>query len=145
MAEVRRFRAPKTIAAAQHMLALFGAQFPGKCIQNITREDLLDHMAALQERGLGQRTIYNHIARIGTLLRSHKVVGLLDAKDKPKYDEREVAAYDSDQIHALFAAANAEERMTFQFFLGTGFRCRTVEAGNGLQAKGQGRAVGSRP
>jgi alpha-D-ribose 1-methylphosphonate 5-phosphate C-P lyase len=68
MAEVRRFRAPKTIAAAQHMLALFGAQFPGKCIQNITREDLLDHMAALQERGLGQRTIYNHIARIGTLL-----------------------------------------------------------------------------
>lgn len=147
MAEVRRFRAPKTIAAAQHMLALFGAQFPGKCIQNITREDLLDHMAALQERGLGQRTIYNHIARIGTLLRSHKVVGLLDAKDKPKYDEREVAAYDSDQIHALFAAANAEERMTFQFFLGTGFREQEVMfcSWKNVDFKGKVVAVRSKP
>jgi len=147
LAEVRRFRAPKTIAAAQHMLSLFGAQFSGKAIQNITREDLLDHMAALQDRGLSPRTVFNHIARIGTLLRAHKVVGLLDAKDKPKYDEREVAAYDSDQLDALFAAANAEERMTFQFFLGTGFREQEVMfcSWKNVDFKGKVVAVRSKP
>jgi integrase len=144
MAEVRRFRAPKTIAAAQHMLALFGTQFLGKPIQNITREDLLDHMAALQERGLSQRTVFNHIARIGTLLRAHKVVGLLDAKDKPKYDEREVAAYDSDQLDALFAAANAEERILFQFFLGTGFREQEVMYCSWKNADFKGKVVAVR-
>jgi len=71
-------------------------------------------MAALQDQGLSPRTIFNHVALIGTLLRAHKFVGLLDAKDKPN-DEREVEAYDSDQLEALFAAANAEERMIVQF------------------------------
>jgi integrase len=147
MVGVRRFRAPKTITAAQHMLNLFGAQFPEKAVQNITREDLLDHMAALQDRGLGPRTVFNHIARIGTLLRSHKVVGLLDANDKPKYDEREVAAYNSDQVDALFAAANTEERMTFQFFLGTGFREQEVMfcSWQNVDSKGKVVAVRSKP
>jgi integrase/recombinase XerD len=126
LAEVRRFRAPKTIAACQHILTLFGSRFSGRSVQDITREDLLDHMSALQDRGLSQRTIYNHIMRIGTLLKLHKVVGLLSASDKPQYDEKDVEAYDSDQLTALFAAASPEERMLFQFFLGTGLREQEV-------------------
>ena len=124
--EVRRFRSDKTIAACEHMLNLFGSKFPGRAVKDITRKDLLDHMSFLQEKGLGDRTIYNHIMRIGTLLKSHGVVGLLSAADKPQYDEKDVEAYDADQLAALFAAASPEERILFEFFLGTGLREQEV-------------------
>jgi len=126
MSEVRRFRSPKTIAACEHILTLFGSRFPDKLIQSITREDLLDHMVALQKRGLAQRTIHNHVARIGTLLRANKITGLLTHADKPKYDEKAPSAYDADQLKALFDVADSEERLLFEFFLGTGFREQEV-------------------
>lgn len=120
------FRAPKTVREAKRILELFGKRFPGKAIQSITREDLLDHMASLQGEGLGLRTISNHITRIGALLRKHKIVDLLSREDKPQYDEPEVEAYSPDELTALFAAATPEERMLFEFFLGTGFREQEV-------------------
>jgi integrase/recombinase XerD len=120
------FRAPKTVHEAKRILELFAKPFPEKAIQTITREDLLDHMASLQQGGLGLRTISNHITRIGALLRRHKIVDLLSREDKPQYDEPEVEAYDSDELAALFSAATPEERMLFEFFLGTGFREQEV-------------------
>jgi integrase len=126
MSEVRRFRSPKTIAACEHILTLFGSRYRKKSIQAITREDLLSHMSELQNCGLGQRTIHNHVARIVTLLRANKITGLLAHSDKPKYDEKAPSAYDADQLKALFAVANCEERLLFEFFLGTGFREQEV-------------------
>jgi hypothetical protein len=109
------FRAKKTVREAKRILELFGKHFSGTAM-------LLDHMGLVQKDGLSLRTISNHITRIGALLRRHRIVDLLSNDDKPKYDEQEVEAYDSDQLTALFAAASPEERMLFQFFLGTGFR-----------------------
>lgn len=126
LAEVRRFRAPKTISACERILTLFGSRLPGRRLEDITRKDLLDHMSFLKEEGLADRTIYNHIKRIGTLLKSHGVVGLLRTADKPRYDEKDVEAYDSTQLEALFAAATPEERELFQFFVLTGFREQEV-------------------
>ena len=126
MSEVRRFRSPKTIAACEHILTLFGSRFPDKLVRSITREDLLDHMVALQKLGLGQRTIHNHVARIGTLLRANKITGLLAHSDKPKYDEKAPSAYGGDQLKPLFDVADSEERLLFEFFLGTGFREQEV-------------------
>src|SRR6185437_11247961 len=76
--------------------------------------------------GAGDRTIYNHISRIGTLLKDHGISGLLKESDKPRYDEQAVEAYNTDEIAALFAAATLEERILFEFFLGTGFREQEV-------------------
>ena len=36
------------------------------------------------------------------------------------------SAYDADQLKALFAVANSEDRLLFEFFLGTGFREQEV-------------------
>jgi len=126
LAEVRRFKSPKTIAACERMLPLFGSRLPDKQIKHITRKDLLDHMSFLKEEGLGDRTIYNHIMRIGTLLKANGIVGLLRAADKPRYDEKEVEAYASDQLKALFSAADPEELEVFQFFVLTGLREQEV-------------------
>jgi integrase/recombinase XerD len=124
--EIRRSRSPKTIAACEHMLNFFESRLPGKLVKGITREDLLDHKAALKEKGLGDRTIYNHIMRIGILLKTHGVVRLLSTADIPQYEEKEVKAYNPDELASMFAAANREERMLFEFFLATGFREQEV-------------------
>jgi integrase len=126
LAEVRRFRSPKTIAACEHILSRFGSRFPSRLIRDVTRENLLDHMTALQGHGLGQRTVYNHITRIVTLLRAHNVTGLLGPSDMPTFDEKAPTAYDPDQLKALFTAANDDERTLFEFFLATGFREQEV-------------------
>ena len=100
--------------------------FPGRSLDSISREHLLDHRAALQQDGLSPRTIYNHIMRINSFLRSQGITGLLKPGDKPTYDEPEVEAYDSDQLESLLRAADDEERLLFEFFLGTGFRDQEV-------------------
>jgi integrase/recombinase XerD len=124
--EVRRFRSSKTISACENMLGRFSAGLPGKVIREISRKDLLDHMVALKEEGLGDRTIFNHVCRINTLLKANGVSNLLNAADKPRYDEKDVTAYNSDELASLFAAATPEERILFEFFLGTGFRQQEV-------------------
>lgn len=124
--EVRQFRAPKTIAGCENMLRRFLARFPNRRVDEVTRKDLLAHMAALKGEGLGDRSVANHIARINTLLRANGVTGLLRPTDKPRYDEKEVRAYNADELRVLLAAANPEERILFQFFLGTGFREQEV-------------------
>lgn len=124
--EVRRFRSPKTISACEHMLGSFSSRLPGKLIKDVTRRDLLEHMSALKEGGAGDRTISNHISRINTLLKANGVINLLGATDKPKYDEKDVTAYNSEELAALFAASEPDERLLFEFFLGTGFREQEV-------------------
>jgi hypothetical protein len=101
--EVRCFRSPKTITAAVDMLQLFGAGFSGRFILSICRADLLEHMTALKARRMCDRTIYNHIMRIGTLLKANGVKALLSANDKPQYEEKGVEAYDEDQLATLFS------------------------------------------
>jgi hypothetical protein len=82
-------------------------------------------MAALQEEGLSPRTIFNHVMRIKTFLRSRGIVDLLKPEDIPDYDEPDVEAYDVKQLGALFAAADPGERLLFEFFLPT-FRDQEV-------------------
>ena len=112
--EVRRFRSPKTISSCERVLALFGATYSDNPIAKLTRKDLLDHMHALKQRGLADRTIYNHLARIGTLLRANGVNGLLSAADKPRYEEKEVEAYTTTEVSALFCAADFSDGATSQ-------------------------------
>lgn len=126
LAEIRRFRSAKTIAACENMLGRFNSGLPGKPLKKITREDLLNHTFALKQSGLGDRTIHNHICRIGSFLKAFDITGLLRTNDKPKYDEKAVSAYDSEELSRLFAVAEPEERLLFEFFLGTGFREQEV-------------------
>jgi integrase len=43
-------------------------------------------------------------------------------RDLPRYTKKTVDAYTEDELRALFAAANDNERLIFQFFLGSGAR-----------------------
>ena len=126
LAEVRQFRAPKTIAACENMVTRFATKFSDKSVEDISRKDLLAYMAFLKQEGLSDRSVFNHVNRITTFLRSNGVSGLLRRADRPRYDEKDVRAYNAEELAALFAAATDEERILFQFFVGTGFREQEV-------------------
>ncbi len=108
------------------MLGRFGEHFSGKTIEAITRTDLLDYMAALKRERLGDRTIFNHISRINTLLKANGAGNLLRASDWPKYDEKAVTAYHKQEIASLFSGADEAQQLLFAFFLATGFREQEV-------------------
>lgn len=70
--------------------------------------------------------MFNHISRINTLLKANGFENLLRPADWPRYDEKAVRAYHSEQLSSLFAVCSAEERQLFEFFLITGFREQEV-------------------
>jgi len=126
LTDVRRFRMKKTVAAYQRILGILRDRYQDRSLGSISREDLLNHRAGLEAHGLSPRTVFNHLDRIKTFLRAQGIVGLLKSGDMPAYDEPEVEAYDADQLEKLFAAAEPEERLLFDFFLKTGFREQEV-------------------
>jgi len=91
----------------------------------ITRQDLIAYMAALRERGLADRTVFNRISTMLSFLRSFGIEGLLARRDLPRYTQKSVDAYGEGEIAQLFRAGNAKSRAIFGFFLGTG--CREQE------------------
>lgn len=147
LADIRRFRAAKTIAACERILGLFKETFGVRSVASLRREDILDHMDALRQKGLAPRTIYNHVMRIKGFLRSQGVTGLLKTEDIPDYDEPEVEAYDADQLDALFRAADPEERLLYEFFLNSGFRDQEVRycTWRNVDFKGKVISVKSKP
>lgn len=144
---IRRFRSKKTLAACTNMLGAFSDTYATHPLASIRREDLLDHIADLTEKDLAPRTIFNHVMRIKAFLRSQGITDLLKKDDIPAYDEPEIEAYDADQLDALFRAADAEERLLFQFFLSTGFRDQEVQfcTWRNVDFKGKVTSVRSKP
>ena len=113
MTEVRAFKAQKTISACEHMLGEFAKTCGGKDVQRVTRADLLSHMTTLRQQGLGDRTIFNHIGRVNTLLKANDVVHLLRPSDWPRFDEREVDAYHAEELSKLLSTASLKDRLLF--------------------------------
>jgi site-specific recombinase XerD len=113
----------------QNEFNLFLPQFHDLCrkvfLDQITGDDLLLYAAMLREEGLAARTIANRVARISCFLRHHKITGLLEAHEKPRYVEREPKAFNEADLRALFDACDAEQELLFRFFLYSG--CREQE------------------
>jgi integrase len=98
----------------------------GHDLRAINRQDLIAYMAALRDRGLADRTIFNRVSTVLTFLRSFGVEGLLSRRDLPRYTQKSVDAYGEAEIAQLLRAGNEKSRGIFGFFLGTG--CREQEA-----------------
>jgi len=82
--------------------------------------------AVFRNRGSAPRTVYNNIQSILTFFRRNGIDKLLVTADMPRYVEKKVAAYNESELKALFAAADDEERLAYQFFLYSGAREREV-------------------
>jgi hypothetical protein len=124
-------RSGRTVSAYTFTLSQFYkcVQRKKRFVQDIAQDDLLDFVKFLRETKVGNRTIYNRLVEIGTFLRAS---GIKDVKEMLKgvqvtYVAKVVRAYRQDELAAMFAVANAEEWILFQFFFCSGAREQEVQ------------------
>jgi len=85
---------------------------------------VIDFVTFLRATGAGDRTISNRLVEVGTFLKSSGVKGVTL---RHKYVEKTVRAYRPDELQKLFAAADPDEWLMFQFLLCSGGREQEVE------------------
>jgi integrase/recombinase XerD len=89
--------------------------------------DLLIYIATMTREGLSKRTIANRCAGLSAFMRHFEFLKAVNKKLIPKPTQKIVSAYTVEDLKSLFLACNAEERMLFQFFLGTGLREQEIQ------------------
>ena len=113
----------KTVSAYAYCMQQFYRAVGNKPLASITQQDLIDFVGAMRTEGLADRTIHNRIEEVVCFLRAN---GMKEVKLRVRYTEKEVRAYRPDELKALFAAADPEEWVLFQFFLCSGAREQEV-------------------
>jgi hypothetical protein len=96
-------------------------------LEEIERKDMLEFVKLMVDRGYGRRTQANRVNYIKCFFNRFGLKAPLLKTDKIRYTQKAVAAYSTEELKALFAAANQEELELFQFFLCTGARDGEVQ------------------
>jgi len=125
--EVQTNKSPRTHTAYKQSLKLFRDSIQVKTyLDEILRRDILvGYPLMLKKEGAGKRTVYNRFENVMSWL---KAVGVrfsppIKKSDWPKYSEREVEAYSTEELKKIFnACAGIRCRLILQTFLVTGFR-----------------------
>ena len=92
---------------------------------DVDSQDIDEMVAYLKRRGNGPRTRANRVTEIRTFLRWAERPDVVTKKVIPRFTEKIVAAYTPTQLRSLIAAADAERRLLWEFFVGSG--CREQE------------------
>jgi integrase/recombinase XerD len=96
-------------------------------LEDIDRRDLLKYAAFLQtDKDQGPRSVHGKFGIVISFLKAQGIRGLVNKNDWPRYTEEEPEIYEQEELDALFAACDAEERLWFEFFLMTGMREQEV-------------------
>jgi integrase len=125
--EIKLGRKDKTYAAYDLSLRYFSESCSKMYVDEIERKDLLKFAAFLRdEKGQATRTCWNKFANVMSFLKAQGVRGLVGKNDWPRFVEEEPEIYEKEELNALFAACDADERLWFEFFLMTGMREQEV-------------------
>jgi integrase/recombinase XerD len=116
-------KSPKTSSGYRYTMQQFYASCRNKLLSSVRKQDLINFEGYLRGLGLGDRTIHNRVGEVVTLLRAN---GIENVKHRVKFTEKIVRAYRPDELAKLFAAADPEEWLLYQFFLCTGAREQEV-------------------
>jgi integrase/recombinase XerD len=125
--ETKLTKKAKTHAAYSTALAYFQESCHKLFLHEIERRDLLKFSAFLRdEKEQSPRSVYNKFENVMTFLKAQGIRGLVGKNDWPRYTEEEPEIYEQEELHKLFAACDADERLWFEFFLMTGMREQEV-------------------
>ncbi|HEY3453201.1 MAG TPA: tyrosine-type recombinase/integrase [Bryobacteraceae bacterium] len=119
-------REPRTYTAYKYCLELFASSCKQRFVREVKREDMLAFIRHLYSLGNGPRTANNRAVIIAQMLKANGVVKLLQKHDWPSYVDPIRPVYESDELRALFAACDSEERLLYTTYLLTGFRDKEV-------------------
>jgi integrase/recombinase XerD len=84
---------------------------------------LYDFVTYLRIQELGDRTIHNRVEEVVGFLRHYDIMNITI---KVKYTEKKISAYTREELRSLFAVCDPEDRLVFEFFLGSGCRDQEV-------------------
>jgi integrase len=119
-------RNPGTGADYRFKLASFLKVCTKTYLEEISDEDVIAYVAVLRSQNLSLRTIENRCTVLNTFLRRYNFKDRVKKRLVPKATEKVASAYSAEEVKAILAAATAEERVLFRFFLGLGMREREV-------------------
>jgi integrase/recombinase XerD len=89
-----------------------------RSIKSINKQDLISFYAYLEKLGNAEVTRHNKLTIVQCLLRANDNHAALTTE----YEAKAVVSYRPDEIQKMFAVAEPEEKLLFQFFLNTGAR-----------------------
>jgi integrase/recombinase XerD len=126
-------RKPKTLVAYRLALANFEAALKPKTVRfldEITLETLKGHVKFLRDAGYSPKSIANQTTTVAGFL--NEILGKgkgprIRRKDRPPVQKRIPEAYTKEELEAIFAAMDDEERIRFRFFLKTACREQEVQ------------------
>lgn len=119
-------RKAKTHSDYETTLGYFRQSCKKQFLSDITRKDLISFSAYCRdELELSPRTVFNKFARVVAFLKAHKIK-VHETGDAPRFVEEEPEIYEREDLDALFASCDVEERLWFEFFLCTGMREQEV-------------------
>jgi len=125
--ETKLTKKPKTLAAYSTALAYFVESCHKVNVEDVDRRDLLKFCAFLRgEKKQAPRSVHNKFENVMSFLKAQGIRGLVGKNDWPRFVEEEPEVYEREELDALFAACDAEERLWFEFFLMTGMREKEV-------------------
>jgi integrase len=122
LTEVKAAKSRKTWLAYGLTLRGFVAICENQTLERLSRSDVLAYTGTLRECGVTPRTIANRLSYLKTFFKRFDLQWPMLKTDRVKYTEKNVEAYSSEELSALFSAADPEETDIFQFFLCTGVR-----------------------
>jgi integrase/recombinase XerD len=125
LADVKAGKSIKTHQARTRMLDLFKESCSKTYFDQLTEGDCQQFIRFLRKRydsAKGARTVYNCFQGLNTFLRSQKIFIAGELLGKLDYDEKVVEAYTPSELKELFEACDSEERLVWEYFLGSGCR-----------------------
>ncbi len=124
--DAARRNSPRTDMAYRNHLRTFLNSLPSTpptlYMDELTREDVLHLIDYSREQGHSARTTHNAWRTLRTFLRSQDLGHLIKRGDAPRYTKKAPAAYSVNDLHRLFSACSPDDRLLFEFFLGSGAR-----------------------
>ena len=113
---------PRTFHGYTYTLTQFRQSCQKQFLDEINKQDLYDFVTYLRIQELGDRTIHNRVEEVVGFLRHYDIMNITI---KVKYTEKKISAYTREELRSLFAVCDPEDRLVFEFFLGSG--CRESE------------------
>lgn len=124
--DTSKYKRARTYTTYKNALEPFREACVKPFLHQIERRDILAFIDALKKGGNGRRTVSNKVKNVLIFLRKQGFKEVLPTSDVPTYTEKIVKAYQPEPLATLFAAADWEDLMLLQFFLGSGGRDNEV-------------------
>jgi integrase len=125
--DARKTKKATTAAEYERNLKQFESALRVRFMDEITKKTLCDFRDHLSAEGYENRTLHNRLLLVLIFLKANGIkTGFSLRRDLPEYEEEAAVPYEPAELKKLFAVMNEEERIRYQFFLGTACRMQEV-------------------